>query len=673
MRILHLRTSPFLGSPEKLILTQMRNLKDRVENHLGFIPDGHNQDFFRAARSSGIKSFVLESISQLSNLIYEENYDIVVSHDYKANFYAWRAARKSKRIAVFHGRTSHDFKSRTYEWLDSFILRTVDTIVAVSHATKDQISYLDVPIVVIHNAYEIEGLNGSFNVPRTEQKGVVFLTAGRLSVEKAQARLIDAFRQVLQSCPGSQLWIAGEGHERAALENKIEGLDLRDHVHLLGHVKDMPSLYASCDIFVLPSDREGLPLVLLEAGSYGKPVIATDVGGVSELITHQKSGYLISPQSQGALAFAMKDLALNASKRESMGLALKNVIQNDFSPQSYADEYFNLYNQIVDASPIWITWEKHRRTRELARHLNLELIEILSDSPRWRRYPLLIWKTFSVIMSRRPEILFVQSPSVVLAFFAVLVKKFVPMTLVVDAHNEGVKPYAYATWWNRWIVCKIHRMADLVIVTNKALEEIVKNNKGNSFVLPDPIPEISVRTAGPLQNGAKPSNVVFICTFSPDEPYKDVILAAQLLPSGTTLHVTGNYKKVNPDIIRQAPSNVNFLGYVSDEEYAEYLSQADVIVDLTNMENCLVCGAYEAVSLERPLVTSNTEALRKYFYQGTLYSDHAPEKLGSAITQAIQDKDRLQAEMANLKKDLKMSWEKGKEELLKYVRDRRIH
>jgi hypothetical protein len=81
------------------------------------------------------------------------------------------------------------------------------------------------------------------------------------------------------------------------------------------------------------------------------------------------------------------------------------------------------------------------------------------------------------------------------------------------------------------------------------------------------------------------------------------------------------------------------------------------------MDNCLVCGAYEAVAVERPLVTSDTRALRTYFNRGTVYAGHTPESLAAAIQQAVAQKTRLAAEMRLLKLELGERWDKGADQL----------
>jgi len=118
---------------------------------------------------------------------------------------------------------------------------------------------------------------------------------------------------------------------------------------------------------------------------------------------------------------------------------------------------------------------------------------------------------------------------------------------------------------------------------------------------------------------------------------------------------------------------VRLTGFLPEEAYVALLGSADVIVDLTAIEDCLVCGAYEAVALGRPLVTSDTAALRGYFRQGTVYSRHDSVSLAAAITYALAHRDRLAAEMRELKPDLMASWITQRDELRRVLPRHREH
>jgi glycosyltransferase involved in cell wall biosynthesis len=295
-----------------------------------------------------------------------------------------------------------------------------------------------------------------------------------------------------------------------------------------------------------------------------------------------------------------------------------------------------------------VTWERHRRTQELSGDLRASLFEITSGLPRLGRYAVLLARTAMCLFRTAPDVLIVQCPSIVLGLWALALRPVFGYRLIADLHNEAVKPYIVSSRVYERLLRVIHRAADLCLVSNPNLAPVIERAGGKAFVLPDKLPQLHpVATAAP----ATPS-VVFVCTYSRDEPFLEVIEAARALDPAVTLFVTGRYRGKEP---LSVPGNVRLTGFLPEDAYVALLGSADVIVDLTAIEDCLVCGAYEAVALGRPLVTSDTAALRGYFRQGTVYSRHDSVSLADAITYALAHRDRLAAEMRDLKPDLMAS------------------
>jgi len=103
---------------------------------------------------------------------------------------------------------------------------------------------------------------------------------------------------------------------------------------------------------------------------------------------------------------------------------------------------------------------------------------------------------------------------------------------------------------------------------------------------------------------------------------------------------------------RLAPPNVVFTGFVPDEDYVGMMKACDVVVDLSTREDCLVCGAYEAVAAGRPIVLSNSPINRTYFSQGVVYTDNTPDGIAESIRCALTHRRRLEAEIRLLRTDL---------------------
>jgi hypothetical protein len=312
---------------------------------------------------------------------------------------------------------------------------------------------------------------------------------------------------------------------------------------------------------------------------------------------------------------------------------------------------------------IWISGERHRHTREICRALDVPLFEITSSAPGLLRYVGLLARTALCIAQHRPGTLFVQCPSILLGVWAACLKPLGRYTLVADLHNEAVEPFNHSFPLYRRMLALIQRTADVSIVTNAALAERVAGSGGRAYVLPDKVPEIPLEPEAPGAGAA--SRVVFVCTYAPDEPYGAVIEAANLLGSSVELAITGDYRRLKsvPDV----PAHVTLTGFLPQADYDRLLRDSDVILDLTEMENCLVCGGYEAVALEKPLVTSDTAALRGHFSRGAVYTTHEPRALAAAIAHALRHRASLAGEMKRLRVDLSDAWRHQKNDLARLL------
>ena len=122
---------------------------------------------------------------------------------------------------------------------------------------------------------------------------------------------------------------------------------------------------------------------------------------------------------------------------------------------------------------VWITWQRHRRTRELCSAFGLELIELTYKGHGLVRYPVLAARTALFLLRRRPDVVFIQCPSVLLGVWAVLLKVVFRFVLVADLHNEAVEPYNYSFAAYRKALAWIGRAADVCLVTYDALMRIV--------------------------------------------------------------------------------------------------------------------------------------------------------------------------------------------------------
>lgn len=318
---------------------------------------------------------------------------------------------------------------------------------------------------------------------------------------------------------------------------------------------------------------------------------------------------------------------------------------------------------------IWITWEAHPRTRNIAKRMGVELFEFTSSRQRLIKHPMFALKSLATLVKVRPSVLIVQNPSMVLTFLAIAVSPVLGYRLVVDAHNAGVYPCEAGHRKFAGLYPWMHRRSDLTIVTNSVLRRIVERNGGRALELIDPLPPLDrgLRAAHDACGLATPVCITYICTYAEDEPYEDVFSAASLLGEDVTIHVTGNHVKHSHQFRVQPPRNVVLTGYLPDDEYHALLRRSDVVVDLTLLPDCLVCGGYEAASLGVPLVLSDTAVNREVFSPGVVYVQNDGESIAAGIREMLMEHGRYMEEARRLHGNLQERWQRQAQELRRWI------
>jgi glycosyltransferase involved in cell wall biosynthesis len=159
--------------------------------------------------------------------------------------------------------------------------------------------------------------------------------------------LMRAATRVLERFPNAVFEIAGEGEQRAALEQLHTQLGLGDRFVLRGSVTDVPAFLRSIDLAVLPSHSEGMSNALLEYIAAGLPVVATDVGANAKLIEHGVSGLIVPPRDESALAEAVVRLLEDPSLAARFGAAARQRVEQDYSRDAMRRRFERFYQQLV--------------------------------------------------------------------------------------------------------------------------------------------------------------------------------------------------------------------------------------------------------------------------------------------------------------------------------------
>jgi glycosyltransferase involved in cell wall biosynthesis len=306
----------------------------------------------------------------------------------------------------------------------------------------------------------------------------------------------------------------------------------------------------------------------------------------------------------------------------------------------------------------WITWEVQRRSRSLAREFGIPLVELDQPGGRLVRYGRNSVATLRRLLRHPCRTVFVQAPSVALAVQAIILSVFLRFRVVVDAHNAIIEGAETAALPLRALYRFVVRRAHRVIVTNSSLAERVRALGGRPGVLPDPVPDIDCAPARSSSNKA-----VVISTWAADEPLEAVLGAARYLPQPLVFTITGRPRGPLAQLARDT-QRVELSGFVSESEYVELLSNARVIVDLTTREDCLVCGAYEALAVGRPLVVSDSRALRELLRDGAVFARNEPEDIARAVAEASSDEPRWSERCAARRTAYILEWQTAAAKLL---------
>jgi glycogen(starch) synthase len=228
-------------------------------------------------------------------------------------------------------------------------LRAADWVTVPSAATAEyarRIASVYLPnLSLIHNGVELPRLLPEplpFATPR-------LLCLGRLVADKGFDVALEAFALVVKRFPRAYMIIAGDGPERPALQRQAAELHLNSCVEFAGWIspETVPALINSTTLVILPSRREGLPLVALEAAVMARPVVATRVGGLSEAVVHQQTGILVESEDTAALAEAIACLLDHPDKAAQMGQGARHRAEEVFSFQRHVDAYDALYRKLT--------------------------------------------------------------------------------------------------------------------------------------------------------------------------------------------------------------------------------------------------------------------------------------------------------------------------------------
>jgi len=245
----------------------------------------------------------------------------------------------------------------------------------------------------------------------------------------------------------------------------------------------------------------------------------------------------------------------------------------------------------------------------------------------WIKYLVQAVRTLFVLARRRPGVVFVMSPPVFACGPVWIYCLLTRSRFVIDAHTGAFLNTRFRHF--QWLQAYFSRRAVATIVTNDYLKGIVAEWGARAMIITDVPVEFAEPQTIVLPEGV---NVTVVSSFCSDEPIDVFLEAASLVPQ-VNFHVTGDVRDLDPQIVSAKPPNVRFTGFLSDGEYVGQLLASDVVMALTTRDHTMQRGAYEAVYLERPVITSDFDLLKRSFPQGTV---HVSSSSASSIADGVR-------------------------------------
>jgi len=372
MRILQLISSAGYYGAENVLVCLAESLRSAGhENLIGVFHNQHrpNTEIADRARTLALPTVIFpcrgrldrDAIASIQQCVRDNDIDLIHTHGYKSNIYGILAARAARvpMVATCHNWPALTLPLRLYSILDRMVLHKANHVVAVSENVRRRLRHFAISrrkISVIQNGVDTRRFASAQPVLRQElglNGRTVVGAVGRLSSEKGHKFLLEAAPRLFAEFPDLAVVFVGAGPEQPALESLAKEFNLQDRVFFAGFRNDMPQVYASIDIFVLPSLEEAMPLTMLEAMAAGLPVVASDVGDIGKTIGSSDCGLLVQPGSAEELLAALARVLRDPALRAALGANARARVHSAFSIQRTAAQYLEVYQSVLHARRSW--------------------------------------------------------------------------------------------------------------------------------------------------------------------------------------------------------------------------------------------------------------------------------------------------------------------------------
>ena len=375
------------GSAENTLLTVMgldREIYDVVLVHGLSIESNMAEDEFRAVEKSlmdvekeGVRVITIPSLVRRIHLFYDlraffalikilrnERPDIVHTHTSKAGILGRWAAFFVRVPVIIHTPHGHVFwgyfgklKTRIFILLEKISALVTDRLVMLTEQEKiDHLHFHIAPenkFSVVHSGINLDEFSNTSVDPAAMKRrlgipedNLIVGTVGRLTSIKGHRYLIEAARKIAGSRPDTTFVILGDGELLDELKNMVTRSDIEENIKFLGWRSDVAEVMSTFDIFALPSLNEGMGRVLVEAMALGRPIVASNIGGIPDLVVDGENGYLVPVGDVESLAARIRKLLDDPEKREEMGECGKKIAI-DYSANAMVEKIDRVYRKLV--------------------------------------------------------------------------------------------------------------------------------------------------------------------------------------------------------------------------------------------------------------------------------------------------------------------------------------
>ncbi len=296
---------------------------------------------------------------RLARILREEQVDVVHAHQYTPFFYSLAARLRGPRLPIVfteHGRHQPDHPRRKRIVANRLLISKCDRLFGVGEAVRQAlIANEGLPasrVKVIYNGIDFETYASGDRIAarRTLNAGpddFILMQVARLDYLKDHVTAVRAIARIAGQHPQARLVLIGDGPERELIDATARELGVVDRVQMLGTRRDVAALLPGADVFLLTSISEGIPLTPLEAMAASIPVVATDVGGMREVVIEEETGLLAPARDDACLAQHVLRLATNPELRRQMGLAGRARAMRLFDESRMCADYGRHYEEMA--------------------------------------------------------------------------------------------------------------------------------------------------------------------------------------------------------------------------------------------------------------------------------------------------------------------------------------